>query len=162
MRVASSRLRASSRTARPSGHDQRQSSGIAAHRVGDRRVLPGIQHAGFGFLEHVYVLALEYELLARGHRVAREVGVRVMYKGTELTTQRLDMLVDEKLVVEVKSTHDLHKAAPRQLYNYLRATNLELGLLFHFGPEPKSYRQVCRNARVDPTHPASPTHPFPS
>jgi GxxExxY protein len=117
---------------------------------------------GSGFLEHVYVLALEYELLARGHRVAREVGVRVMYKGIELTTQRLDMLVDGKLVVEVKSTHDLHKTAPRQLYNYLRATDLELGLLFHFGPEPEFYRQICRNARSNPTHPAPPTHPFPS
>jgi GxxExxY protein len=65
----------------------------------------------FGFLEHIYALALERELLARGHRVAREVGVCIMYKGDELGTQRLDMVVDEKLVVEIKATAELHKAA---------------------------------------------------
>src|SRR5688500_17024838 len=49
---------------------------------------------GFGFLEHVYVLALERELLARGHRVARELGVTIIYKGDALAVQRLDMVVD--------------------------------------------------------------------
>lgn len=55
------------------------------------------------------------------------------------------MVVDEKLVVEIKSTYDLHKAAARQVYSYLRATKLEVGLLLHFGPEPHFYAQVCRN-----------------
>ena len=95
---------------------------------------------GFGFLEHLYVLALERELLARGHRVGREVWVSVMYKGEELGKQRLDMIVDETLVIETKSTYDIHKAAPRQLYNYLRGSNLTVGLLLHFGPEPTFYR----------------------
>lgn len=66
---------------------------------------------GFGFLEHLYVMALERELLARGHRVARQVGVRVTYKGELLGTQRLDLIVDDKLVVETKSTYELHRAA---------------------------------------------------
>lgn len=105
---------------------------------------------GFGFLEHLYRMALERELLARGHRVAREVGVRVMYKGDELGAQRLDMIVDEKLVVEIKSTYQLHKAAPRQVYNYLRATNLEVGLLLHFGPEPVFYRLISHNTQAGP------------
>ena len=101
---------------------------------------------GFGFLGHVYIRALELELLARGHRVRREVGVSVVYKGQEIAIQRLDLLVDDILVVETKATYELHKAAPRQLYNYLRATNLEVGLLFHFGPEPKFYRFIAPNA----------------
>jgi GxxExxY protein len=46
---------------------------------------------GFGFLEHIYVMALERELIARGHRVSREMGVLVMYKGAELGYQRLDI-----------------------------------------------------------------------
>ena len=71
---------------------------------------------GLGFLEYLYVMALERELLARGHRVAREVSVQ------ELGTQRLDMIVDERLIVETKSTYELRKAALRQVYNYLRAT----------------------------------------
>jgi GxxExxY protein len=97
---------------------------------------------GYGFLEIVYVMALERELVARRHHVGREVWVPVLYKGDELCKQRLDMVVDEKLIIETKSTPDLPKGATRQLYNYLRATKLGVGLLFHFGPEPKFYRLV--------------------
>ena len=126
---------------------------------------------GFGFLEHVYVMALERELRARGHEVAREVGVRIMYKGDQLGMQRLDMLVDDRLVVETKSTYELHRAATRQLYNYLRATSLEVGLLLHFGPKPAFYRLVnhhdaphlARRPRApqgsDPSHPSHLSHP---
>jgi GxxExxY protein len=69
--------------------------------------------------------------------------VRVFYKGEELGTQRLDMIVDETLVVETKSTSVLHHTAPRQVFNYLRATNLEVGLSLHFGPRPHFYRLIC-------------------
>jgi GxxExxY protein len=100
---------------------------------------------GFGFLEHVYVPALEIELRRLGHRVGRQVGVQIMYKGEEIAYQPLDLIVNDKLIIEAKSTYDLRKGARRQVYNYLRATNLEVGLLFHFGPEPKFYRTICRN-----------------
>ena len=66
---------------------------------------------GFGFLELVYVIALERELTRRGHRVRREVWVPVLYKGEELCKQRLDMVMDEKLIVETKATPDLPKTA---------------------------------------------------
>jgi GxxExxY protein len=99
---------------------------------------------GFGFLEHVYKAALERELLERGHTVACEVAVQVMYNGIELTSQRLDMIVDGKLVVEVKSTMELHHVAKRQLHNYLRATSLEIGLLLHFGPKPAFHRLISQ------------------
>jgi GxxExxY protein len=105
---------------------------------------------GFGFLEHLYVMALERELRARGHAVGREVCVSVRYKGEDLGTQRLDMIVDGRLIVETKSTYELHKAAPRQVYNYLRATHLEVGLLLHFGPQPRFYRSFYRNAGLSP------------
>jgi len=107
---------------------------------------------GYGFLEHLYVRAMERELRARGHRVAREVCVRVMYKGSDLGIQRLDLVVDEKLVVEAKASSDLHKSATRQLFNYLRATNLKVGLLLHFGPEPHFYRIVGPSKRDNPKH----------
>jgi GxxExxY protein len=113
---------------------------------------------GFGFLEHVYILALEHELQARDHRVAREVAVRVLYKGHELTGQRLDMAVDERLVVETKSTHVLHASAPRQLHNYLRATRLPVGLLLHFGPEPKFYRLINQHDVPNDSMPADGNH----
>jgi GxxExxY protein len=95
---------------------------------------------GCGLFEHLYVMALERELRERGHRVGREVAVPVIYKGEILGVQRLDMLVDERLVVEVKSTDELHRGATRQVYNYLRATRLRTGLLLHFGPEARYYR----------------------
>jgi GxxExxY protein len=99
----------------------------------------------FGFLEHVYLIALERELVARGHRVAREAAVNIIYKGAVLTSQRLDMIVDEKVVVEAKSTLLLPPTARRQLCNYVRATNLEVALLLHFGPDAKFYRIVRSN-----------------
>lgn len=91
---------------------------------------------GHGFLEHIFKAALERELRARRHRVSREVGVTVFYKGEELADQRLDMLVDGRLVVEVKSTQERADIGREQLFNYLRATNLEIGLLLNFGPKP--------------------------
>lgn len=99
---------------------------------------------GFGFLERLYKMALERELLTRGHHVARELWIEVQYKGETLGKQRIDMVVDDRMVIETKSTFELHKAAPRQVYNYLRATNLRVGLLLHFGPDPKFYRIVRR------------------
>src|SRR5882672_118327 len=72
---------------------------------------------GFGFLETVYVQALEIELRKLGLRVAREFSVRLYYDGFELRQYRLDFVVNEKVVVEVKSTYILHPAAPRQLLN---------------------------------------------
>jgi GxxExxY protein len=56
------------------------------------------------------------------------------------------MIVDDKLVVESKSTQELHRSAPRQVYSYLHASQLRVGLLLHFGPEPQFCRFVSRDA----------------
>jgi GxxExxY protein len=95
---------------------------------------------GYGLSEHLYARALEIELRARGHQVAREVCFTVHYKGHDIGTQRVDMLVDGRLIVDTKSTLELHKAAPRQVLGYLRASGLPVGLLLHFGPEPTARR----------------------
>jgi GxxExxY protein len=97
---------------------------------------------GFGFLEQIYRNALTVELRERGHVVDRELSVRVGYKGAEIGWQRVDMIVDGILVVEVKSTAELHASARRQLQNYLCATRLELGLLLHFGGTAQFYRLI--------------------
>ena len=99
----------------------------------------------FGHLEYVYVLALERELRKRDHKIGREVSVNVYYDGEILCTERLDMIVDDVIVVEAKSTPRLHPSAHRQLHGYLRATKLEVGLLLHFGLEPKFYRAIFHN-----------------
>ena len=97
---------------------------------------------GYGFLESVYASALEFELRVRGHHVAREVSVVVRYSGIAIARQRLDMVVDGKLIIEIKSTEKLHVDAQRQLFNYLKATHFEIGLLLHFGREARYYRVV--------------------
>ena len=72
---------------------------------------------GYGFLEQVYLAALERELLARGHAVGREVYVPVLYKGDEISRQRVDMIIDQRLVVEAKATRvaQVRQAAGVQL-----------------------------------------------
>src|SRR5207237_10704790 len=94
-----------------------------------------------------YKAALEFELLARGHHVAREVQVVVFYKGKALAVQRIDMIVDGKLVVETKSTAELPAGSQRQLHNYLRATMLDVVLLLHFGLQARFYRMVELHTR---------------
>lgn len=105
---------------------------------------------GFGFLEQIYVGALTVELRRRGHTVDLEVMSCVTYRGVEVGSQRLDMVVDNALVVEVKSTIDLHSSARRQLLNYLRSTRLDLGLLLHFGPKARFFRLISQQKEVHP------------
>ena len=90
-------------------------------------------------------MALERELMNRGHLVGREIVVRVVYKAHDLGSQRVDMIVHGKLVVETKTGEQLTHPAARQLYSYLRATRVEVGLLLHFGPEPRFHRLICRD-----------------
>lgn len=104
-------------------------------------------HLGPFYPEHVYSKALELELVARGHRVDREVSSVVMYKGQPLCRLRLDMVVDDLVVVEIKATTELHPSALPQLFAYLKATTLEVGLLFHYGPVPKFHRLIHTNDR---------------
>ncbi len=73
------------------------------------------RNLGYGLLEQLYASALEHELRARGHAVAREVRVPVTYKGIALGWQRLDMVIDERVIVEVKATESLSPSARRQL-----------------------------------------------
>lgn len=101
---------------------------------------------GSGFLERLYVAALERELRRRGHTVTREVSVPVFYRGERIGLQRLDMLVDGQLVIEVKSAPSALAYGSKQLFSYLRVSRLEVGLLFIFGPQPTFKRIVCRNA----------------
>ena len=84
---------------------------------------------GYGLVESVYAGALEYELADRGHEVAREVAIAVSYKERHVAWQRLDMIVDRRIVIELKATEKLAPAAPQQLISYLRASTFEVGVL---------------------------------
>lgn len=93
-----------------------------------------------GMLESVYRNALEVELSRHGLCSRAEVPINVVYRGVEVGFFRMDLLVEEKVAVEVKATELLPPIAKRQLLNYLRVSHLDVGLLLHFGPEPTFHR----------------------
>jgi GxxExxY protein len=95
---------------------------------------------GFGFLESVYRRAMRDDLRARGLDVKDESPISVRYNGREVGHFRLDLLVEDRVAVELKATMLLGPTDKRQLLNYLRATNLEVGLLLHFGPDARFIR----------------------
>ena len=97
---------------------------------------------GYGFLESVYRRALTAELRARGHGCEEEGLIEVAYKGVTVGAYRFDLLVDGRVLVEAKAGEVLGPTDKRQLLNYLRATRIEVGLLLHFGPEPRFLRCV--------------------
>lgn len=97
---------------------------------------------GYGLSERVYSGALACELHDRGHVVEREMSIDVRYKGRRVAGQRLDMVIDERIIVENKASERLCPADRTQLLNYLRATKFEVGILFHFGPVPRFERYV--------------------
>jgi GxxExxY protein len=91
------------------------------------------QILGPGLLESVYETALAYELRIRCLRVDRQVLVPVLYKNMNLKTGiRLDLRVEDRVVVEVKSVERLHEVHSAQLLTYLKLTNLRTGLLLNF------------------------------
>ena len=100
---------------------------------------------GFGYRELIYGMALQRDLVAKGHRVDREVAVMVYFRGEALARQTLDIIVDDRLIVEIKSTARLQPDSTRQLFGYLHATTLEVGLLLHFGKEARFYRVIYEN-----------------
>jgi len=103
------------------------------------------QELGFGYRELIYSRALEVLLTETGHRVDREVAVTVYFRGVALATQVMDMIVDDKVLVEIKTTERLHPAGTSQLFSYLCATTLQVGLLLHFGREARAHRVICEN-----------------
>jgi GxxExxY protein len=104
----------------------------------------------YAFLESIYSEALARELVRRGHSVRREVPIPIYFNTEVVGMQRIDMIVDGRVIVELKSTHDLSKISHRQLFAYLRGSNLEVGLLLHFGPKPAFYRVISTRSRTSP------------
>lgn len=105
---------------------------------------------GYGFFEAAYARALMIELGYRGHEVQREVKVDLYYRGFHLGRQRVDLIVGEKVIIEVKACDEMPKVAMRQCLSYLRTTGLRVGLVLNFGAEPQIKRVVCRGASLGP------------
>jgi GxxExxY protein len=97
---------------------------------------------GYGFLETPYVNALTLELINRGLRVQRELPIELQYEGQKVGLYRADMVVEQRVLVEAKASAAISEADHRQVFNYLRASKLSVGLLLHFGPTPNHKRVV--------------------
>ena len=104
---------------------------------------------GYGFLESVYRNALVLELQRRDIHVAQEVATEVHYLGKVVGLYRMDLVVEGKILIEVKSSAALSQSDRRQLFNYLRASKLAVGLLLHFGPKPVHHRLISPIFNVD-------------
>jgi GxxExxY protein len=115
---------------------------------------------GYGFLEKIYAEALARKLMKSGHRVQREVWLPIYCDYEQVGLQRIDMLVEGKVIVENKSTYHLSEADHRQLLSYLTASEVQVGLLLHFGPKPDFYRVVCTRSPRGPDQRDPPVPPL--
>ena len=97
---------------------------------------------GPGFGEGVYEEALAYELELRGIPFGRQKPVTIVYKGQTVGTQRLDMVIDGKIVLELKAASELTDLFKQQTLSYLRATGLKLGILINFGAARVEYVRI--------------------
>lgn len=88
---------------------------------------------GAGLLESVYVAALEWELVNKGYEVKRELALPVHYKDVKMNLGfRLDLLIENRVIIEVKSVEELSPLHHKQLLTYLKITDLKLGILVNF------------------------------
>ncbi|MEM7029789.1 MAG: GxxExxY protein [Chloroflexota bacterium] len=108
-------------------------------------------HLGYGFLEKVYENAMAFELRERGLRVVRQQKIDVYYRGMVMGEYFADLVVDDKVIVELKAVSQLLSQHEAQLMNYLRATQYEVGLLLNFGSKPAHRRKVFDNSRKSVT-----------
>ncbi len=97
---------------------------------------------GRGFLEKVYENALAFELRERGFGVETQAPIEVRYRGEVVGQFVADMIVDGKVVVEIKAAASLDGAHEAQLINYLKATGISVGLLVNFSAEVEVKRRV--------------------
>lgn len=95
---------------------------------------------GFGVLEPIYARGLEILLREMGLDVRREYPIQIHFRGQVIGHHRCDMVVEGKVIVEIKATEILPEFSKRQLRNYLNALRLDLGMLLHFGPKANHYR----------------------
>lgn len=114
---------------------------------------------GPGFLESVYQRALVLELKSAHLRVEVEKEVVIYYRGLEVGRHKLDLVVEDKIIVELKTVEDLGKAHYAQVRSYLKATGLSTALLVNFSKEKSDFRRIDAPEQTLSTSPASPSLP---
>ena len=102
---------------------------------------------GYGFIESIYHNSMIIELVSEGIMIETEKPIAVHYGNNVVGTFSADLVVEEKLILELKAKEILHPAHEAQLTNYLRATDIELGLVLNFGKEPEFKRKYFSNQK---------------
>jgi len=100
---------------------------------------------GFGFLEKVYENALLFELTKAGLFVEKQKPIKVYYEDKLVGEYFADLMVENKIILELKAVESLIEEHELQLINYLKATDIELGLLLNFGKKPEIKRKIFTN-----------------
>lgn len=100
---------------------------------------------GYGFLEKVYENAMVIELKSMGLKVEQQVKIKVFYNGQEVGYYIMDIVVENIVGVEIKACEALCVEHTYQLINYLKASQIEVGLLLNFGKDPEIKRKIFRN-----------------
>lgn len=102
---------------------------------------------GYGFLEKVYENALIIELEKNGMKAIAQSAIDVYYEEEKVGIYFADIIVENKVIIELKACEEMALAHEAQLTNYLRATKIEVGLLLNFGKKPELKRRVFDNNR---------------
>ena len=100
---------------------------------------------GNGFQEVIYQRSLAIELEAAGLVFAREVEIPIFYRGVNVGSRRVDFLVAEAVLVELKAVHEMNSSHYAQIINYLESYQLEVGLLINFGEVSLKYKRFLKN-----------------
>ncbi|MFW5756680.1 MAG: GxxExxY protein [Tangfeifania sp.] len=100
---------------------------------------------GYGFLEKVYQNSMFFELKSRGFFVEAQKQINVYFKGIQVGEYYADLVIDNLIIVELKAAEVIAPEHEYQLINYLRGTEMEVGLLFNFGKNPEFRRKIFDN-----------------
>jgi GxxExxY protein len=128
--------------------------GLKHHDLNEKLI--GIFYAiynelGHGFLESVYEQAFSVALAESGLFFQHQMAVPVFFRGQKIGDFLADLLVEGKVIVELKTGREIEPAWEKQLLNYLRGTQIEVGMLFNFGPSAQFKRYVFENERKNPS-----------
>lgn len=102
---------------------------------------------GYGFLEKVYEKAMIFELGKIGLLTKSQYPITVLYEGAVIGEYFCDLHIENKIIVEIKACRSILPEHEAQLLNYLKATNVEVGLVLNFGPKPEVRRKAYSNER---------------
>jgi GxxExxY protein len=121
------------------------------HEEVTKQIIAAFYHVynalGWGFLEKVYHNALKHELEKRGLKVESQARFEVYYDGLPIGEFFTDLLIEGRVILELKSAEGIAPEHEAQLLNHLRASGIDVGLVLNFGPKPQIKRKIYDTAR---------------